>query len=330
MSTEAGAMRLRAISLVVLVVVLALPGGLAAADGHVQTFVDFDPTAGEFPEGVAVDKTGDIYVSLTPRDEIRRIDPSGNQAVVASFDEGTGPAGLAVDARGDVYTAAAAFDFATGQSDPARRGVYRVARDGETARLPGTESMVFPNAVALDPRGNVYATDTVEGAVWRIPTTGPAELWAQHPLLEGNGALGFPFPIGANGIAFRHNRIIVANTERGLLVEIAVQPDGSAGEPAVIAESDALFGADGIALDVHGDLYVVSAAHHTVTRVRHDGAIDTLATAGDGLNQPSTLAFGAGRSDNQTLFVANFSLFASEPTPTVLTLPVGEPGQPVP
>lgn len=190
--------------------------------------------------------------------------------------------------------------------------------------------MVFPNDVALDPRGNVYATDTVEGAVWRIPTAGAAEPWAQHPLLEGTGALGFPLPIGANGIAFRDNRIIVANTELGLLVEIAVQPDGSAGEPAVIAESDALFGTDGIALDVHGDFYVVSAVHNTVTRVRHDGAIDTLATAGDGSTSPAHWPSGPAGATNQTLFVANFSLFAPAPTPAVLTLPVGEPGQPVP
>lgn len=324
-------MRTRAAPLVVvLAALLALPGGAAIADGHVQTFVAFDPAAGEFPEGIAVGKTGHVYVSLTLRDEIRRIDPSGDQAVMASFDDGTGPAGLAVDARGDVYTAASGFDVETGQSDPARRGVYRVARDGGTARLPGTQAMVFPNDVVLDPRGTVYATDTVDGAVWRIPTAGGAELWEQHPLLEGTGAMGFGFPIGANGIAFRHNRVVVANTERGLLVEIPVQPDGSAGEPAVIAESDALFGADGIAFGVHGDLYLVSAAHNTVSRVGDDGAVETLATAGDGLNQPSTVGFGAGRSDNQTLFVANFSLFAPEPTPAVLTLPVGEPGQPVP
>lgn len=151
-----------------------------------------------------------------------------------------------------------------------------------------------------------------------------------HPLLEGTGAMGSPFPIGANGIAFRHNRVLVSNTERGLLVEIPVQRDGSAGEAAIIAESDALFGSDGIAFDVHGNLYVVSAAQNTVARVRRDGAIETLATAGDGLNQPSTLAFGAGRSDNHTLFVANFSLFATDPTPGVLTVPVGKPGQPVP
>ncbi len=322
-------MRVRTIPLIVLAAALILPSGVAAAD-HVGTFVDFDPAAGEFPEGVAVDKTGDLYVSLTFRDEIRRIDPNGTQTVAADFPSGSGPAGLAVDPTGVVYAAAAAINLETGQTDPALRGVYRVQRDGTSERLPGTEEMVFANDVTLDKRGAVYATDTIDGSVWRIPNGGPAELWLRHPMLEGTGAMGFGFPIGANGIAFRHNHIIVGNTERGLLVEIPVRPDGSAGEPTVIAESAELFGADGIALDVHGNLYVVSAAHNTVVRVRGDGTIETLATDDHGLNQPSTLAFGAGRSDNRTLFVANFSVFVPEPTPAVLTLPVDQPGQPLP
>lgn len=313
-----------------LTVALALPAPTAVADGQVQTFVAFDPAAGEFPEGVAVGKTGSLYASLTVRDEIRRIDPDGTQTVLALFTRGTSPAGLALHPSGVVYAAGSAFDPQTGQTDPALRGVYRVERDGTTARLPGTGAITFPNDLTLDPQGTVYTTDTIDGAVWHVPRHGSAHLWLRHRLLEGNGAMGFGFPIGANGIAFRHNRVVVANTERGLLVEIPVQPDGSAGEPTVIAESPALFGADGIVFDVHGAVYVASAVQNTVVRVRHDAAIDTLATAADGLNQPSTLAFGAGRLGNQSLLVANFSLFAPEPTPGVLTVPAGQPGQPVP
>lgn len=322
-------MSIRSIVVVGLAMLVAMPGGIAVASG-LETIVDFDPAAAEFPEGIAVDKTGDLYVSLTLRDEIRRIDPSGNQTVLTTFHPGTGPAGLAVDAKGVVYAAAGGLDLSTGETDPTLRGVYRIERDGTTERLPGTEAITLPNDVTLDKRGSVYATDTVAGAVWRLPRGGSAELWAQDPLLEGTGGAGFGFPLGANGIAFHHDRIVVANTERGLLVEIPVESDGSAGDPTILAESAALVTADGIALDVHGDVYVGVSFDNTVVRVGADGAIETLATSEDGLNQPSTLAFGAGRRDNQTLFVANFSLFAPEPTPAVLALPVGVPGQPLP
>ena len=73
-------------------------------------------------------------------------------------------------------------------------------------RLPGTEAIVFPNGVTLDQRGNIYVTDMILGAVWRVPAGGgPAEPWFQSPLLLGSGIFEFGFPLGANGIAFRQN-----------------------------------------------------------------------------------------------------------------------------
>ena len=308
---------------------LALSAGVAGASGHVQTFVSFDPAAGEFPEGIAVDKYGNVYVSMTELDQIWKIDPSGTVLVEIDV-PGEGPAGLAVDAAGTVYAAISAFDLETGQTDPATRGVYRIRPESTAERLPGTGAMLFPNDVTLDKQGNVYATDTSGGTVWRVPRDGSAELWSGDPLLAGDGSFGFGFPIGANGIAFRNGELIVANSERGRLVRIPVEPDGSAGEATVLAESTALLGADGIALDVHGDVYVASAILYTVVRSGSDGSIETLATADDGLNQPSTLAFGTGKGERQTLFVANFSIFSATPTPGVLKLPVGVPGQPLP
>ena len=310
---------------------LALSAGVADASGHVQTFVTFDPAAGEFPEGIAVDKYGNVYVSMTELDQIWKIDPSGNRSVLVEIDvPGEGPAGLAIDGAGTVYAAVPTFDLETGRTDPATRGVYRIWPDGTAERLPGTGAMLFPNDVTLDKQGNVYATDTSGGTVWQVPRDGSAELWSGDPLLAGDGSFGFGFPIGANGIAFRNGELIVANTERGRLVRIPVEPDGSAGEATALAESTALLGADGIALDVHGDVYVASSIFYTVVRVGSDGLIETLATADDGLNQPSTLAFGTGKGKRQTLFVANFSIFSPTPTPGVLKLSVGVPGQPLP
>lgn len=41
----------------------------AAANGQVEPFVAFDPTAGEFPESITTDKTGDLYVSMSVLDQ---------------------------------------------------------------------------------------------------------------------------------------------------------------------------------------------------------------------------------------------------------------------
>ncbi len=318
-------MRVRAILASALALAVVMSGGLARAAVPVETVVTFNPVAGEFPEGLAIDKTGDIYVSLVgPVDEIRAFSPDGTQSTIAHFAvPGFGPLGIATDASGTVYVAVASFEAAT-------QGVYRVRSDGTSQRLTGTGGIQFPNGLAFDHRGNLYATDSILGAVWRIQRGGPAVIWFQSPLLEGNGAAGLGVPLGANGIAFRNNEIIVSNTEGARLVNIPVQPDGSAGSPTVMAEGAALFGADGIALDVHGDVFVAVNPQSMLLRVENDGSITSLAAAADGLNNPASLAFGTGMGNRKSLFVTNFAVFSSSPTPALLKVAVGEPGLPLP
>ena len=44
-------MPLRGVIIAVVAAALTVPSAPAAAEGHVETFVAFDPAAGEFPEG---------------------------------------------------------------------------------------------------------------------------------------------------------------------------------------------------------------------------------------------------------------------------------------
>ena len=181
-------MRFRTIIAALTVTTLAFSIAAARAD-HVETVVTFDLAAGELPEGVAVDRRDNVYVSLiAPVSEIRKITPSGQQSTLVDLNVGGfGPLGLAVGAGGAVYAAVAT-------SDPATQGVYRVTRDGTATRLPGTEAISFPNDLAFDRRGNLFVTDTAGGAGWRIPRGGSAELSIQDPLLEGTGELGAGSP----------------------------------------------------------------------------------------------------------------------------------------
>jgi sugar lactone lactonase YvrE len=291
--------------------------------------VAFDPAAGEFPEGIAADKTGSLYVSMFVLDQIRRIDSTGAQTVFTQLVRGAAPAGLRLDASGTLYVAASGFNLAVGQTDPTTRGVYRVGQDGSAERIPGTEAILFPNDLTFDKRGNLYVTDPAGGAVWRIDRNGAVERWADDPQLQGTGEL-LGFPYGANGMAFSHGRLVLSNTERGLLVEIPIEPTGDAGELTVLAASPLLIGVDGIALDVHGNVYAAVNGQNTLVAARIDGSIDALATAADGLNQPSAVTFGTGARGRQTLFLLNFAVFSPAPTPGVLEITVGAPGQPLP
>lgn len=314
---------------------VTLGAPVAAADAEaadVETIVSFDPSAGEFPEGVAVDKRGTIYVSLPPTDQLRAITPDGAQRVIATLPvgDGFGPLGLAADAPGNVYAAVATFD-------PATHGVYRVAPDGTAGRLPGSENIAFPNALAFDKQGNLYVTDSILGAVWRIPSRGSAQLWLQHPLLAGDDSLAPPFPVGANGIAHRHNSLLVANTELATIVEIPIRADGTPGTPTVLVQSSGLEHPDGIALDIHGNIYVAVASQNAVARVSADGTeLTTIATEADGLDFPSSLAFGTASGDRQTVYIVNFAVGpafgfpAGSAGPALVALDAGAPGLPLP
>jgi hypothetical protein len=57
-------LRSRAILAMLVVITGLMSAGVADASNHVRTVVSFDLAAGEFPEGVAVDKRGNIFVSL--------------------------------------------------------------------------------------------------------------------------------------------------------------------------------------------------------------------------------------------------------------------------
>ena len=303
---------------------LLVPAAVAGAAVESVVVVDYDLAAGEQPEGVAVDKRGDVYVSLAPLGQVWRIDRDGTETMLAQVvpaGAGNGVLGMAVDAPGNVYVAAATFD-------PATSGVYKIARDGSFARLPGTEAIVFPNGVTLDKEGNAYVTDTILGAVWRVPARGGfAELWFQSALLEGSGIFGFGFRLGANGIAYRQNAVVVGNTEGGRLVRVEIEPDGSAGAITVVAEGLPLLAVDGIAFDVHGNIWAAVIAQSTIVRVSPSGEVTTIATDADGLDWASSIAFGK----NGDLWAVNFAIGPlGGPGPALLRLDVGTKGQPVP
>lgn len=310
-----------------LIAVLAVAAAVfpvAVAGAAIDVVVDYDSALGDHPEGVAVDKRGDVFVSVTPLGQIRKYDPDGSEiqrVQVVPAGSGLGLAGLAVDAPGNVYVAAITFDEGT-------QGVYKVSRAGSVTRLPGTEKIEFANGLAFDKRGNLYVTDTARGAVWRVPADGgPAAIWYESSLLQGTGAFNFGVPLGANGIAYRQNEIVVGNTERARLVRITIEPDGSAGAVSVLAEAPALLGVDGLAFDVHGNLWAAVIAQSTIVRVSPSGAITTIATAADGLDWASSLAFGK----NRDLWVVNYAIGPpGGPGPALLRLSVGVKGQPVP
>lgn len=289
------------------------------ADPEIEVVKLYDASLGQLPEGITVDKEGNLYVSLMPLGQLWKLNPDGTEPVLL-LDLGVeGAFGLAVDSPGNVFMAHSS-------------GVYRVTKDGYVEQLLGTDEIGWPNALAFDKRGNLYVTDSTLGAIWRIPRGGSAELWLQDELLYGLDTIPPFSPVGANGIAYWHGSLYVANTEKGLIVRVPILKGGVAGDPLIIAEGPELYGLDGITLDVHGNIYALLVLQNKLVQIDPETGDVTELLSDEVLNMPASLAFGTGRGDRQSIYITNFSLLDPEAGigPAILKVDVGVPGLPLP
>ncbi len=304
------------------------------AGSAITTIASFNPALGELPENLVIDHRGNIYMNMAPTGEIRKIAPDGTQSTLARFNVGTGfLLGLALDRQDNVYAAVASHN----SSGSDAHGIWRVQPDGTKELFAVLDPSGLPNQPTFDTSGNLLVSDSSLGLIWRITPAGTVSRWLSDPLLRGDIAPcpGFPLVVGVNGMAFdEHNNLFAANTARGLIIRIPVNPDGSAGLPSVDAAScGTLVGADGIAFDNRDNLYIAANILSAVVRLSPDGAISTLATAPDGLDNPSGVAFGTGRGERTDVFITNFALFTllggGTPHPSLMQMEVGVPGTPL-
>lgn len=312
-------------------------GLLVGATAGAQPVISLDPALGEFPEGVAIDKPGNIWVTVQPLCEVRRYTPEGNETLRVRLVEETCMAanGLAVDAAGVAYAAVLTADEAT-------RGVYVIHPSGANYRLDDTGQIVYPNALVFDHNnGTLFVSDMTRGAIWRIGRDRRVTVWLEHPLLAGTLPAPAPFPpdykLGANGIALRQGVVYVAVTFVPRLVRIAIANDGSAGTPELLVAPTQFFGAgiyflDGLQLDVHGNLFLASPSLPGIVKVAAESREISIVAAGPSQGiaaAPLSLAFGTGKGDRQNLFVtlnASFGGMANG----VVRVPAGTPGLPLP
>ncbi|MFC6732813.1 SMP-30/gluconolactonase/LRE family protein [Haladaptatus sp. DYSN1] len=305
--------------------------GSAKAAEHVKILFEFDPAQGQFPENLAIDPRGTIYLGIATIGQLWKIARgSDTPEVLASFEVGDqfGILGVNVNARGTVHLCLLT-GVGEGDDSADTHGIWQVERDGTKSLYAALPTDTFPND--LTPfRDGFLVSDTTAGAIWYV-TEGNATPWVVSDLLTGTGDFDFGFPLGANGlVSCRDSAIYVVVTERDYLARIPVNRDGSAGTPEVYAQDPQLVGGDGITLDNRGNFYVAVIGQNTVVRVNRDRSVDTLATAENGLDGPSDVAFGTTGGDQKSLFITNFAFLTPEnQKPGLAKLDVGVPGRPM-
>jgi len=281
------------------------------------------------PESIALDRRGDMYLSMPNLSQVFEITPDGTQSIFATFPAGMRPLGVRLDRAGNVFVAVVGS------------GVWRIPAGGgaaaEFAPIPG-----FPNGLAFDRHGNLYVSESVGGVIYRVTPHGAVSTWSASPLLVGTlgpGPCGLPHPsglqLGANGLVFDQHgdNMFVSNTTLGEIIRIPVKRHGAAGKAVIEAGPDCqLWGADGAAMDQRGHLYVAANAERNIVRVDRNGKFKVIASFAGGapLFSPSDIAFGTNRKDRDQIFITNLALFTGGVGAGVVATNVGVPGLPLP
>lgn len=179
--------------------------------------------------------------------------------------------------------------------------------DGSTDTITFGNNARVPNALTFDSQGNLYISDSFQGAIFRISSPaacapGCAVTTVVHdPLLA---TAGFP-PFGANGIAFNDDALFIANTGDDRILKL----DLATNLVTVFAES--INGADGIAFDKRGRLWVAANQADEVVGLNANGRV--VAKLGDFLGvrdgSPRGLLFPASLVIvDDEIFVTNLAL----------------------
>lgn len=278
---------------------------LADGDHSGRLFVDRDvdtfavlPEGVKFPEGITANpKSGDIYVGTFEggaQNKLLRYNRHGH--LVASREFGPAPLlGLAfdrdykqvyvtvvadfVDNTGSrIQRIAANFDSATPIENvatiaaigaPIQRTVGNPDGSADTIQF-GSGARV-PNAMVFDNNGNLYISDSFQGAIFKISNPAGCDpgcvvnVVSHDPLLA---TAGFP-PFGANGLALSQdqNTLFIANTGDDRVLRLNLT------SKAVDIFSESINGADGLAIDRRGRVWVAANQADEIVALNENGKI---------------------------------------------------------
>lgn len=263
------------------------------------------PTLPQLPSAlaVAVDTSGNLYISEKGKHSIRKISPAILSTTVAGSAVDTGsvdgmitvarfnhPNGVAIDSSGNIFVA-----------DSSNHTIRKVSRNGLVTTFAGSAGIKgiidgistsarfdTPSGVAVDNSGNVYIADTNNSIIRKITTTGEVSTLAGSAGISGSvdGAKGtakFNSPKGISVDSFGNlyvtdtgNHTIRKISPIGIVTTFA----GSAGEigsvdgSKVVARFNTPYG---VAIDSSDNIYIADNGNNTIRKITPEGGVTTFA-----------------------------------------------------
>jgi sugar lactone lactonase YvrE len=299
-----------------------------ATDGTVTTFAgkagvqgtaDGVGSAARFtdPYGLAVDATGNVYVSDWDNATIRKITPNGTVTTIAGTannfgsSDGFGTAatfettsGVAVDAAGAVYVTdryaqtIRKIDSAGNVTSLAGRAYIRGYADGS-----GTSARFFnPTAVAVDSSGVLYVADTYNSSIRKITATGAVTTFAGSSHagtadgIRANARFLLPagLTIASDGTAYvadSYNHTVRKITPQGVVTTVAGKGGVSGSVDGTAADARFAY-PQAVAVDSTGNLFVPDYNNNTIRKITPTGLVGTVA----GLSRAGGSDDGAGQN----------------------------------
>ena len=221
-------------------------------------------TAVTLLEGPAVDGDGNVYFTDLMTHRIMKF---GADGVLSVYREQSNVAnGLVIDPEGRLIAAEGAASATARRNGLALSGIPRVTRtELKTGKLEiladsyDGQPLSGPNDVTIDGRGRVYFTDFSAGAVYRIDAPGQLQrILAAPEIQRPNGIQISPddntlYVIEANG----------AEGGARMIRAYDLLPDGTARNMRVLYDFYPGRSADGMSVDVQGNLYAAAGMHRT-------------------------------------------------------------------
>ena len=278
----------------------------------VSILVDLDPASVDrtvIVESITADKEGRLYLPDRVSGNVLRVDPkSPKPAVVGRIEAreikgkkvNADGGGIAFNQQGDLFIASGPF-----------AEVVRIRAADLNAAKPGTAQTFATgtegaNGIVFDKQGNLFVSGGRSGIVYRVGPNGgaaqPAVKIEPHTRKLPDGKT--EQATVANGLDFDAKGILyVADTARGAIWKIEMQPDGKGSKPVLFAQSPLLEGVDGTAFDANGKLWAAVNERNAIVTVTPDGNVQEVAKNGSTgpLEFPSAIVFVGN-----TAYISNY------------------------